>query len=121
MKICTFEWKNQTIFVDQFSGPGTDGKFGPNLFDGNVLEINFDRSELVTHRSVPRFAIDKASNYPPLDLSIDRGAMYAACEPFIGGQQCPNTFGVCDLSYSLSIFVHTSTKTFTAKSGIIEL
>jgi Aspartyl protease len=92
LKIGAFEWKDQTIFVDQFSGPGTDGKFGPNLFDGKVLEINFDRSELVIHSSLPSFAIDRESNYQRLDFSMDRGAMYVAGELVIGEEKFPNKF-----------------------------
>ncbi len=92
LKIGTFEWKDQTIFVDQFSGPGTDGKFGPNLFDGKVLEINFDRSEIVIHPALPSFATDRKTNYHRIDFSVDRGAMYVAGELKIGDQKFYHKF-----------------------------
>jgi uncharacterized protein YegJ (DUF2314 family) len=94
LKIAELEWKDQTIFVDEFSGPETDGKFGPHLFADKVIEINFDNRELVIHPTLPEFvsAAAAASTYRRLDFSLDHGSMYVAGELTVGDQKLTNQF-----------------------------
>ena len=84
LQIGNLEWNEQTIFVDELSGPGTDGKFGPNLFAGMILEINFDNRELVIHTTLPPHATETASTYQRLDFSVHQGAMYVVGELTVG-------------------------------------
>ncbi|HPF13538.1 MAG: hypothetical protein H6830_12680 [Planctomycetes bacterium] len=42
-----------TILEDQNSGPGTDGKFGPDLFAPYVVTIDFDASRLILSKELP--------------------------------------------------------------------
>lgn len=53
LKIKDFEWKNVTIWEDKNTGPSADGKFGPNLFDNKVIELNFDKNIMVIHAYLP--------------------------------------------------------------------
>lgn len=68
LQIGDLQWRNQTIFIDELSGPESDGKFGPQLFQGKVLEINFDRSELVLHSSLPSFVKEPQSKFQPTTM-----------------------------------------------------
>ena len=94
VQIGDLEWNDQTIFVDGLSGPGTDGKFGPNLFAEKILEINFDNRELVIHPTLPKSASDATSTYQRLDLSIKQGSMYIAGELAVGDNRFTNQFMV---------------------------
>lgn len=53
LTIGELHWDDLPIFVDKLSGRETGGKFGPDLFAENVIEINFDSSKLVLHSSLP--------------------------------------------------------------------
>ncbi len=57
------EWNDKTIPIDEYSGPETDGKFGPNLFPDKVLEINFENRELVIYPTLPEFVSAATSTY----------------------------------------------------------
>ena len=92
LQIAELAWKDQTIFVDELSGPETDGKFGPHLFAGKVIEINFDNRELVVHPSLPEFVSAEASTYRRLDFSLDHGSIFVAGELSVGDQRLGNQF-----------------------------
>ena len=92
LQIGNLEWNEQTIFVDELSGPGTDGKFGPNLFAGKILEINFDHRELVIHTTLPTHVTETASSYQRLDFSVDHGAMSVVGELTVGDCKFANQF-----------------------------
>lgn len=85
-------WENQTFFIDELSGPETDGKFGQTLFDGKIIEVNFDRSELVIHPSLPSFVSEVGSIYRRLDYTSDGGSMFLSGELTVGDSKIPNSF-----------------------------
>ena len=72
LRIGSFTQSNLTIWEGKRSGPGTDGKFGPNFFEGKVIEVNFDESVLVLHDTLPK----TAANYEKHDLIIQDGLMF---------------------------------------------
>ena len=76
LSVGEFTWRDLTITEADNSGPGTDGKFGPNLFAGKVVEINFDSRELLIHSTLP--AMD--GSFQQLDLVTRRGSMYVTGE-----------------------------------------
>ncbi|MEQ1826959.1 MAG: hypothetical protein ABL921_13475 [Pirellula sp.] len=90
LQIGELEWSEQTIFVNELSGPGTDGKFGPHLFAHKILEINFDNRELVLHAAVPKAATDATSKYQRLDISQKRDSMYVDGELTVGDSKYTN-------------------------------
>ncbi len=46
-------WDSVLVTIDEQSGQESDGKFGWDHFADRVLEIDYDRSELVVHPSMP--------------------------------------------------------------------
>lgn len=46
-------WDSLTVFIDEYSGPGTDGKFGYDLFEGRVVTIDYDRSRMIIYDRMP--------------------------------------------------------------------
>ncbi len=85
-------WKEQTIFVDEHSGPETDGKFGPNLFGDQILEINFDLRELIVHTALPASVTDPASAFRRLSYTVNRGNMFIQASLEVDGQKRDHSF-----------------------------
>ncbi|MFK7924141.1 MAG: hypothetical protein AB8H47_19440 [Bacteroidia bacterium] len=71
------------VWQDRFSGPETDGKFGPDFFDNQIVEIDFDRSYLVIHNQLP----DMLSSYRPVSIQFDRNMMFVEAHSQIGGEK----------------------------------
>lgn len=46
-------WEKQTVYPVELSGQGTEGRFGWNLFDGKIVEIDYDRSLFIVHSRLP--------------------------------------------------------------------
>lgn len=72
MKIKEFEWKNITVWEDKNTGPHADGKFGPNLFQNKVIELNYDENIMVIHSYLP--TIDK--KFEQLDIVFQGHMMF---------------------------------------------
>ena len=54
------KWEKQTIYPVELSGQGTAGRFGWNLFEGKIVEIDYDRSRFIVHSRLPRRRRDYA-------------------------------------------------------------
>ena len=67
LKIGNRIWKQLSITEDRHSGPNTHGKFGWNLFEKGILEVNFDEKLLLYHRKLPKDFV----NYEKLDVRIE--------------------------------------------------
>ena len=86
LKIKHFEWKNITIWEDKNTGPNADGKFGPNLFQNKVIELNFDKNIMVIHSYLPE--LDQ--KYEKSDLSFKQNLMFIATQYKIKNNQYDN-------------------------------
>ena len=53
-KIGNIKWEKQTIHPVELSGQGTAGRFGWNLFDGKIVEIDYDRSIFIIHSKLSK-------------------------------------------------------------------
>ncbi|MEO6315752.1 MAG: hypothetical protein ABIO53_12455 [Chitinophagaceae bacterium] len=58
LTIANISWDSILIWKDKNSGKQTDGKFGLNLFENKVLEIDFDRNLLTVKTKMPRKIIE---------------------------------------------------------------
>ena len=92
LRIGTLAWDKLDIFIDEYSGQGTDGKFGPNLFAGKVMEINFERSELISHPTLPDFVLAPTSTYKRMEFLLQQGSMYLVGSLVIGDSKIQNKF-----------------------------
>lgn len=88
LQIGSFKWEDLLIMANQLSGPGTDGKFGPNLFDHKILEINFEKEQMVIHTNRP--TID--SSFKKMPLVFRQGEMYIKGQLQIKDQQFEQLF-----------------------------
>lgn len=59
-------YKNK-IYDAKLTGDGTDGRFGWDLFDGLIVELNYDKNLMIVHSKMPKYIIkDKA--FTKLDI-----------------------------------------------------
>lgn len=86
LKIDRFEWKNVTLWEDKNTGPGADGKFGPNLFKDQIIELNFDQQYLVIHSHLPELT----TQYEQMDLYFRQGLMFVHTDYYLNQQHYPN-------------------------------
>lgn len=69
LNIAELEWQNIEVWLDMLSGPGTNGKFGKNLFKDKFIEIDFDKEIIVLHTN--KSSIYGLAEYGKFDMTID--------------------------------------------------
>lgn len=72
MTINGLKWDNMTIYTNENSGEGTDGKFGHDLFAGKIVEIDYDKKQLIVHQNLPK----NRNNFAKSGLKIIQGTIY---------------------------------------------
>lgn len=88
LQLSGLRWQHVSIWENINSGQGTDGKFGIDLFENKVIEIDFDRQLIVVHAALP----GKAKKYKRLPLIFENDNMFIQATCIIGGQQVKNRF-----------------------------
>lgn len=88
LQIGSFRWDSLVIWENERSGPETDGKFGPHLFAGKAIEINFDNRQIIIHSSLP----ENITGYEKLPLHSEDGFMFIEAISRVGGKDYPNRF-----------------------------
>ncbi|WP_232509173.1 clan AA aspartic protease [Chryseobacterium sp. StRB126] len=76
------EYRGFNIYPAQLTGHGTDGRFGWDLFDGMVVELNHDKGLMVVHSQLPSKVKSEYSQLPikyynnvfqvPVDIAQDQ-------------------------------------------------
>jgi len=56
------------VFDTELTGHDTDGRFGWNLFDGMIVELNYDKNLMVVHSKIPK-NVKKDKAYTKLNIS----------------------------------------------------
>ncbi len=54
LQIGNLTWDSLDIYPVRHRGQGTDGSFGWDLFEGRVVELDYDKSIMVIHSSLPK-------------------------------------------------------------------
>jgi hypothetical protein len=76
------------IWEDKYSGHGTDGKFGPGLFKDKVIEIDFDKKQIVLHASLPA----KTKRYTKLKAAYEHDMLFVQATCNTGTDTVSNRF-----------------------------
>lgn len=88
LQIGSFKWKNLPIWENKNSGPGTDGKFGPNLFKNQVIEISVTKGLITIYNELPK----KRKGYKKIPLSYRDGFMFINGTSTIASKKYKNEF-----------------------------
>ncbi len=67
LSIGSKKYEDFRIYQVELSGHGTDGRFGWDLFDGMVVELNYDHGIMVVHSQLPEY-VKKDKAYNPLNI-----------------------------------------------------
>ena len=100
LQIGELTWEHLPIWEDMNSGPGTDGKFGPELFKDKAIEIDFDKKVIVLHASLPA----KTKHYTKLKAVFENDMLFVEATCNTGAQTIPNRF-LIHSGYSGSILL----------------
>jgi hypothetical protein len=76
------------IWEDKYSGHFTDGKFGPGLFKDKVIEIDFDKKQIVLHASLP----PKTKRYTKLKATFENDMLFVQATCNTGTDTISNRF-----------------------------
>ena len=88
LQIGPLTWRDLELTESELSGPGSDGKFGPNLFAGRVVELDFDRGELRLHEALP----PHAAQFQQLELEEHNGMLFVVGEVVVGERTARTSF-----------------------------
>jgi hypothetical protein len=70
--INNLEWSDLTVFSDDNSGIGTDGKFGVDIFKGKIVALNYDNLQMIVSDKLPK----KLRGYSKSNLYFEKGSMF---------------------------------------------
>jgi hypothetical protein len=88
LEIGKLNWDSVAVWEVKNSGPTTDGKFGPNLFEGYYIEIDFDENYIILHESLP----SKAEDYLKMKVFTAKGELFIQGTSTIDGIDYENQF-----------------------------
>jgi hypothetical protein len=88
LQIGELSFEDLLITEGELSGPGTDGKFGLNLFAGKIVEIDFDERIIKLHASLPKLDAD----YERLTFEVENGSLFIEGKLTVGDTTIHNKF-----------------------------
>ncbi|WP_129715818.1 hypothetical protein [Pedobacter sp. SYP-B3415] len=88
LEIGKLSWRNQSLWENTNSGQGSDGKCGIDLFTGKILEIDYDRSQLLIHKKTPEYA----AQYKLIPLHVENGQLFIDADCFVMGRKIVHRF-----------------------------
>jgi hypothetical protein len=103
LKMGHLSWDHLEVYPVELSGQGTDGRFGWDLFDGRVVEIDYDHSRFIVHSRLPKLA----KGYSKLPIEYSNGLF---CIPGMlenKGKKYPNRF-LFDNGYQRTIMLDST-------------
>jgi hypothetical protein len=86
--ISELQWDSLAIFINDFSGIGTDGKFGYDLFKDKILSIDYDHKKMEISETIPK----NLKGYQKLTLSFSNGSMFIDGELHFGKMKLKDKF-----------------------------
>jgi hypothetical protein len=104
------KWENIPLWEDLNSGHGTGGKFGPEIFENKVIEIDFDHKIIKVSNHLPA----NARAYERLELNFKDDMMFVSATSKIGNDLLPHTF-LIHSGYSGAVLFDDE---FTAKNQL---
>lgn len=88
LQIGSLKWNNVPIWENKNSGQHTDGKFGLDLFEQKIIEIDYDKNVLIIHHVLPK----KIKTYEKLKLTFENEMMFVEANSINGKNSYINKF-----------------------------
>lgn len=87
LQLGNLNWKNLSVMAIPIRASGTDGSLGWNLFDGKVVEIDYDKSLLIIHTQLP-----SVKGYSCLNLSFPNHNLAIQADLIFGNRKFSSPF-----------------------------
>lgn len=81
-------WEHQQIYPNEITAQGNEGLFGWNVFDGKILEINYDDSLMIVHSQLPKISKD----YEKFNIEYMKEQFRINLEVEVGGKKYKDYF-----------------------------
>jgi len=94
---------NTEVYDAELTGHDTDGRFGWNLFDGMIVELNYDNSLMIVHSKMPKKIMNDKS-YTKLKMRYFHQLFLAESQIIQNGVQNSNWF-LFDTGYQRSVML----------------
>lgn len=82
------KWENITVFVNENSGPDTDGKFGYDLFTKKIVSLDYDKNLMIIAETLPK----NLKGYQKMNLTFLNGSMFIEGRLEIGDEVFQDKF-----------------------------
>lgn len=92
LQIGSLKWEGQSIWENKNSGQETDGKFGTDLFENKVIELDFEENVMRISNNLP----GKIKKYQKLKLSFENDYMFIEAG-----------FKIADLTLNNKFLIHS--------------
>lgn len=66
------KWEDIAVFVNENSGPNTDGKFGYDLFAKKIVSLDYDKNFMIVAETLPK----NLKGYQKMNLTFLNGSMF---------------------------------------------
>ncbi len=100
LKMGNLTWDSMPVATTRFSAHESDGRFGWDLFDGRVVEIDYEKSILIVHSRLPK--LEKA--YKDFDIIFDHTLFHVKGDLVLNGKKYKSRFLV-DSGYQKAILL----------------
>ena len=100
LKIGNLSWDSLGIYPVTLSGQSTDGRFGWDLFDGRIVEINYDKNIFVVHSSLAK----KPKGYSKLNIEYTHTLFCINGKLIVKGKKYKNRF-LFDTGYQRALLL----------------
>ncbi len=102
LQIGNLRWDSLLVYPVALSGQGTDGRFGWDLFDGKIVEIDYDRRLFIVHTRLPETGRD----YARLDMEYTHTLFCIPGELQVKNRKYKNRF-LFDNGYQRTVMLDT--------------
>lgn len=102
LQMGNLRWDSLPIYPVVLSGQGTDGRFGWDLFDGKIVEIDYDKSIFIVHTALPN--VNRA--YSRFDIEYTHMLLCIQGELQVQNKKYTNRF-LFDNGYQRTIMLDT--------------
>lgn len=102
-KIGNSIWNDQQIIPVVLSGQGTDGRFGWDLFDGKLVEIDYNKNRFIIHSTLQKVSKD----YEKLPIEYINGLFCINAQQEVQNKKYKNRF-LFDNGYQRTIMLDTT-------------
>ena len=93
-------WEGLPIYSTKLSGHGTDGRFGWDILDGRIIEIDYEQERFIVHSALPNIP----KGYSKFTMTFTQGYFYIEGDIVVNGKKIKSRFLV-DSGYNRAILL----------------